>query len=501
MPKQETIVIGAGLGGLAAAIRLQAAGHAVRVFEQEPQAGGKANRISWQGYHFDTGPSLLTMPFVVDDLFRVAGKRREDYLEWERLEPACRYFFPDGSRFDMQGNLEANRDAIKAAFPDEVAGWDRFIAYGKQLWDVSGPAFLFNPMDWKVPLRLNPLKALGALPALMPEPMDRALHRYFKDPRLIQLFRRYATYNGSDPFRCPATFNVIPYVELAFGSWHCRGGMYALVQALEQLAVDSGVEFTYNKKVAQLHFGKQGRRIDQVEFEDGEKLPASMLVLNADAITARAGDLFAGHPRHLYWKNKYNKAEASVSGFVVLLAVKDGPVDLSCHNIFFRENYPREFREIFQEAGPLSTPTLYLHSPSRIDGSLAPVGGESWFLLANAPSLDRFSEWPSHYAAELERQLIEQFQKHDLGGETLKVEWRYGHGPSFFRDRYGAWQGSLYGLSSNSLKSAFFRVGNASPTEGLAFAGGSAHPGGGIPLVLLSGKMAAESLLQKGQAA
>ncbi len=494
---EPVAVVGGGLGGLAAAIRLQAAGEQVLLLEQGPHLGGKCNRLEWEAYTFDTGPSLLTMPFVVEALFESADRERTDYLEWDRLEPACRYFFPDGTRFDMMGNLEASREGIREHFPDQLDGWDRFIQYGKQLWDISGPAFLFHPLDWKVPFRVNVFQALANLGKLRPKPMDQAIQEHFSDPRLIQLFRRYATYNGSDPSRTPATFNVIPYVELAFGSWHCKGGMYALVSALEQLALDLGVEIQVGTGVETLSFSANGKQVSALNLVGGERLGAKQVVVNLDAITALAGDLFSNHPLHAYWGNRYKDREASVSGFVSLLAVKGAVPGLDCHNIFFCEDYDREFKQVFTEANALEDPTLYLHNPSHIDSSLAPEGGASWFLLANAPSLDRFSKWNEFYGPFIQDHLWSQMQRHELDLDSLEVSWTHTRNPTYFRDTYGAWQGALYGLSSNTVSDAFFRVRNDFPrVENLFFAGGSAHPGGGIPLVLLSGKMAAEAALR-----
>ncbi|MGE9293429.1 MAG: phytoene desaturase family protein [Puniceicoccales bacterium] len=489
-PKGKALVVGAGLGGLSAAIHLALDGHQVTLLEKNEQPGGKANYRHWNGYHFDTGPSLVTMPFVLRELFERAGRKLEDYLELTRVTPACRYFFSDGCRFEAPGNLEGMRAAIAETFPGEEVGFDKFIKNGKRLWEVSGPAFLFNPMELSTLFKINPLKGLAGLSALRPETLLASLQRHFKDPHLIQLFSRYATYNGSDPARTPATFNVISYVEMAFGSWHLQGGIYTLVKALVRLAEELGVEIRCQCPVQALTFASGGKSVSGVELGKGERLSSERVVINADAVTALSGPLMAQHPKAAQWKQAWSAKEVSGSGYVMLLAIEKNFPELACHNIFFCEEYAREFREIFDQAKPLGDPTIYISAPCKVDPSQAPGNGEAWFVLVNAPSLDRCADWPESYP----NFLLKRLQALVPGFTPDSIRWQQNLGPTFLRDTYGAWQGSIYGPSSNSTASAFFRVRNRSSVRGLAFAGGSAHPGGGIPLVLTSGRLAAQAL-------
>lgn len=487
---QRAVVVGGGLGGLSAAIHLASKGLRVRLLEKNEQVGGKANRMSWEGFHFDTGPSLLTLPFVLREVFEVAGKRMEDYLEVVPVRPACRYFFPDGTTFDAPGNLNAMRDAIAESFPQEVAGFDRFIRDGRRLWEVSGPAFLFNRMELATLFKINPIKGLAGLGALRKETLGESLKRYFKDPHLIQLFSRYATYNGSDPSRTPATFNVISYVEMAFGSWHVAGGIYVMIEALVQVAEELGVEISKCTEVAKVRFSQNGRKATGVELQSGKVIESDKVLLNVDAVTAMTGPLMTEHPKTKKWKEKWDKKEASSSGYVLLLAMDAQNPSLTCHNIFFCENYAQEFEELFDVPKPLTDPTIYISSPSKIDSSQAPAGKESWFVLVNAPSETKDSFWDDY-----EGVMLDKMKSVVPGFSTESVLWKKALSPTFLETRYGAWHGSIYGPSSNDLRSAFFRAPNRSGIDGLAFAGGSAHPGGGIPLVLTSGRLAAETLL------
>lgn len=486
------IVIGGGLGGLSAAVHLRAGGRDVLLLEKNDTLGGKCNHIAWEGFHFDTGPSLLTLPFVLEEVFAAAGKKLSDYLEIVRLAPACRYTFADGTSFDAPGDIDTFRAAVAESFPGEVAALDQFLADGKKLWDVSGPMFLFNQFRLSNAFRINPFKALTSLAALRPQTLDQALRKRFKDPRLIQLFSRYATYNGSDPKRCPATFNVIAHAEMAFGSWHCMGGMVAMVNALAKLARDTGVEIRTNTEVAHLNFDSSGNRLTSLSLTGGEDLTASHVVINADALSALSGDLFARHPDASLYREEAASREASSSGYVILLAL-DKPVDgLACHNIFFNQNYDHEFRDLFHHPQPLADPTIYVSIPGKVDPSQAPAGKEAWFVLVNAPSLDRFGDWQDDYTDFL----LNKMQRVIPGFDRRDILWQKALPPTFLKERYHAWHGSIYGPSSNSMRAAFFRVPNRSKINGIAFAGGSAHPGGGIPLVLTSGRLAAESLLR-----
>lgn len=474
----DHVVVGGGLGGLAAAIRLAARGRRVRLYEKGPRLGGKCNRLERGGFAFDTGPSVLTLPFVLDELFAAAGRDRRDYLELVEIEPGCRYFFADGTVWDAPGRIGAFRAAMAHDFPAELAGWDRFERYLRQLWEVSLPVFLRRPLTFGNLLR-TPLRLLGpALALARPGSLRAAVEAHFRDPRLVQLFSRFATYNGSDPWRAPSAFNVIAFAELGFGAWGARGGLYAVVRALERLAGELGVEVVLNHEVrlrtAPPAVELPGGGLDQ---------PRRGVVVNADAwhhAPARAAA----------------RAEPSGSGFVVLQAMAARETRLAVHNVFFSGDYRREFREQFGAGGPagrgarpLADPTIYVSVPAKYDPSLAPAGAEGWFILVNAPCAGWVPDWPADYADGL----LATLEARGLAGARRDALWRETRAPRYFAEEYGAWQGTLYGASSNHLLAAFRRRPNRA-APGLAFCGGSAHPGGGIPLVLLSGQMAAEAV-------
>ncbi|MGF1483442.1 MAG: phytoene desaturase family protein [Opitutales bacterium] len=488
MSERPVAVVGGGLAGLSAAIHLRAAGARVVLFEKNESLGGKCNRLAHDGHHFDTGPSLLTLPDVLGSVFSAAGQRLEDHLELIRLSPACRYFFADGLRFDAPGDHEGFRTGVAEHFPDALAGFDRFWKYSKNLWQGAGQLFLFHPFEARTLLRVSPQQALAGLKALRPWTLRDCLEAFFSEPHLLQLFSRYATYNGSDPWRTPATFAVIAYAEMAFGSWHPKGGLYAMIQALTTLAEKLGVDIRIGDPVSEVRF--EGNRPIGVVSERSGLMDTAACVVAMDAVSALTGAVLAGHPNAEAHRRRYAQVEASGSGFVRLMALESPRPDLACHNVFFCEDYPREFREIFDAPRPLSEPTIYVSVPSKVDATVAPAGKENWFVLVNAPSLDRHGDWPEAYGEAIEQQLWQRLGE----GAATQVTWTKDLPPTFLQQRYNAWHGSIYGPSSNGLLSAFRRVRNRGLSPNLAFAGGSAHPGGGIPLALLSGRMAAEAL-------
>lgn len=482
---ESTAVIGAGLGGLSAAIRLARLGHRVQVFEKNTTAGGKMNRRRSGGYTFDTGPSLLTMPFVVDELFSLAGFRREDFFTIEPIDPLCRYFFSDGTVLDAHADTERMAGALHDVSPHDARAYRRFLAYTQRIYEAAADVFLFTPMhEWQRLLRPRYLPALLRLHRLDTlRTVHESVSRYFSDPRIIQLFDRYATYNGSDPFSAPATLNIIPYVEYGLGGYYIRGGMYRLVEALTEVAGRLGVE---------LHTGVHVERIlhDNGRVSglraDGTDIPVRNVVCNADVVTAHC-TLLDDSPA----RQKLSMLEPSLSGLVFLWSVQRRHERLAHHNIFFSENYEQEFRQIFREHSAPDDPTVYVAITSKTDPEHAPDGCENWFVLLNMPYLTGEQDWPG-IVQRMRAAVLEKLRAHgiDLAGCIAEEQVCT---PEDFYSLYGSNQGSIYGISSNSRFTAFRRPPNRSrELQGLYFAGGSTHPGGGIPLVLLSGRMAAE---------
>ena len=483
------IIVGGGLGGLSAAIHLAAAGRRVTLLEQNERVGGKLNLVESGGFTFDTGPSLLTMPWVLRAVLAQGGARLEDELRLVPLDPLCRYAWPDGTRFDMWQHMPRLLAEIERLEPADVAGFLRFMAYAARIYQAVAGPFLLSPFaGLRSMLRPQLITASLALDPL--RTVDEAVRSFFRSPHLRQLFSRYATYNGSSPYRAPATFNLIPFVELSQGGWHVCGGMYEIARALERTARRLGVEVRTGAAVERIIVCDGAAR--GVRLAGGEDLPATAVLANVD-------------PRHVYGRlipearhaaARITRLELSCSGFVLMLGVARSYPALAHHNIFFATDYRREF-EALGKGVPYPDPTVYVCAPSTTDPSLAPPGTTNLFVLVNAPALNGRVNWAREASAYRDL-VIHKLERMGLDGLGRQIVVEHAMTPADIEARYNAPGGAIYGLASNGPLSAFLRPPQrASAIHGLYFAGGGTHPGGGIPLVLLSGRTAAQHLLAR----
>ena len=480
----DVVVIGGGLGGLAAAITLAAAGRAVTLVEQLERVGGKLNLVEVDGFSFDTGPSLLTMPWVLRELFATAGTSLEAELTIEPVDPLCRYVWSDGTVFDMTPQLPQLAAGIARFEPADVAGFSRFLGYTAQIYDAVAEPFLarpfrglrdmFNQRMLRDSLRIDPLRTV-----------DQSLRAFFRSPRLRQVFGRYATYNGSSPFRAPATFNLIGYVELTQGGWHVRGGMYQIARALERTARRLGVSMLTSTAVSTIleHDGA----VTGVRLADDRTIAAGQVVANVDPRIV--AERLRGTPR------RRPAGELSYSGFVLMLGVRGVDPLLRHHTIFFSDDYRREFDAIVTRGVPADDPTVYVCAPSASDPTVAPPGHSNLFILVNAPHTGQYPHWPAT-AARYRDLVLDRLERNGLPGLRQRIVVERMLTPNDLEQRYAAPGGAIYGLASNNPFAAFLRPPQRAPdVRGLYFAGGGTHPGGGIPLVLLSGRAAAQQLL------
>jgi phytoene desaturase len=486
----STIVVGAGIGGLSAAIHLANRGHHVTVLEKNERVGGKLNILQEAGYTFDTGPSLFTMPGVIRDLFASTGRSMEDYLELVPIEPTCRYFWPDGTRFNAWQRMPQLVQEVARLHPADVTGLFRFLAHTSRIYDIVADAFLFHPFDGiselLTPRLLRDGRHIDSL-----RTVDQAARHFFRSPYLQQVFNRYATYNGSSPYLLPATFNVIAYVEFAEGGWYIRGGMYQLAQALLQLARELGVDVQTCapvSKVLQTNGAARG-----VVLADGRRFEGDYVVMNADPRYAYR-TLLDGQER---MARRLERLEPSCSGFILMLGIDRVYEQLAHHNIFFSQDYPAEFDAIFRKRVPAVDPTIYICPSSVSDPDHAPPGHMNLFILVNAPALSGRVQWEREAAGygdlvlrKLERMGLDNLRRHVVYSHTMT--------PFDLQQRYNAATGAIYGLASNNTFAAFMRPHlRARSLRRLYFVGGGTHPGGGIPLVLLSGRAVAQRIAGK----
>lgn len=480
-------IIGAGLGGLAASCMLAKKGHQVTILEKNAQPGGKINEVRAQGFRFDTGPSLLAMPFVLEKLFEYCDKDIGNYLDIKPLNPICRYFYPEGMEFDCYRDAGVNLAQIQEFAPEDVQAYEEFQQYSERLYDRTKEAFLFNP--------LYGLSDLGSLNFMDFFKIDAfktvsgRIDQMFESQVLRKFFKRFTTYNGSSPYQAPATLNIIPHAELTMGGYYIDGGMYSLVEALTKLAEELHVTITYDTQIAQLK--TKNSVITGAVDESGNDYKADVIVSNADAAETYL-QLIDDNEISTWKQKKVAKLEPSSSGFVLLLGLDKKYNALTHHNIFFSEDYQQEFRQIFKEKVMPEDPTIYIANTSYTNPEHAPEGGSNLFVLVNAPYLNGQYDWEKKkksYSKKMIRKLqvrgITDLKDHIVYSKTIS--------PLDFYDQYRSNAGSIYGISSNNRLSAFLRPRNKSRSiKGLYLVGGGTHPGGGIPLVTLSAFHAVE---------
>jgi len=483
---KKVIIIGAGLGGLSAAIRLAKSGFSVSVLEKNETVGGKVNFVETGGYKFDTGASLLTMKHVLEDVFEFAFRELKDYLNIVPLEPICRYFWSDGTKFDASTNIEKTENEIARLEPHDVENFRKYLADSKQKYEIAEKTFLAKSLN-DLPQLIRPKYLTDLLKISTLKTLDKHNRSYFKSEKLQQLFNRFATYNGSSPFETPATFALIPFVEFGLGAWYVRGGMYEIPKALEKLARELNVEIKTKCEVEKI-IVENGKAVGVKII--GEEIRADFVISNADAIETYRELL----PIE---KSKFQNREPSCSGFVLLLGTRRKFPQLAHHNIFFSDDYKAEFDAIFKTKRPAENPTIYVCATSRTDETQSPKNCENLFILVNAPYTNKKTNWQTE-ANPYRDLIIKQLENFGLEDLESSIEFEQIITPEEFEKKYRANKGSIYGISSNGIFSAFLRVPNKSrEIENLYFVGGATHPGGGIPLVLLSAKMTSDLIIKK----
>lgn len=481
---KKIVIIGAGLGGLAAACRLAKNNFDVTILEKNETVGGKVNSVESNGYKFDTGASLLTMRHILEELFEACGKRLADYLEIVPLEPICRYFWTDNTVFDASQNIENTEQEIEKIEPGDVDNFRKYLADSKQKYEIGARTFLAKSLN-DLPKLLKPKYLPDLLKISTLKTLDQHNAKYFKSEKLRQLFNRFATYNGSSPYQTPATFALIPFVEFGLGAWYVKGGMYEIPKAFERLARELGVEIGVNAEVEKIIV--ENKKAVGAKLKNGETISADFVISNADAIETYRNLLPIEN-------EKFQNREPSCSGFILLLGTRKKFPQLAHHNIFFSDDYKAEFEAIFKQKIPAPNPTIYICATSVNDPTQAPNGHENLFVLINAPYTSEQTNWETEKKSYRDL-IIKKLENFGLADLESSIDYEQIITPADFEKKYAANRGSIYGISSNGIFSAFLRVPNKSKTiENLFFAGGATHPGGGIPLVLLSGKMAAEMI-------
>lgn len=486
--RKKAAVIGAGLGGLAAAVRLSKLGFEVKVFEKQLNPGGKAGELTINGFRFDLGPSLLTMPDIIEDLFSFAGESVSDYLQIKKAKISCKYFYNDGKKINAYSdtNKFINEVAEVTGIAKEIL--ENYLDYTKRIYDISGELFLKK--SFYNPSILLSGKALKALLNLKQLDLFRSMHKAnevkLANDYAVKLFDRYATYNGSNPYEAPATLNIIPHVEHNLGTFYCKGGIYAITKAIYKLAEKIGTKFFFNTEIEKIKL--ENKTVKGIEYKQNGEIKTEefdFVISNAD-VNFTYSHLLNDNKTRI--AKRYKKLEPSSSAVVFYWGIQGIHKELNAHNIIFSEDYRKEFHQIFKDRKVPDDPTIYIYISSKFNEEDSPQNSENWFVMINSP-YNKGQNWQEQIK-NTRKQIFEKINKVLNIDIKSKILFEQILDPLSIEKNMNSSFGSLYGISSNSRFAAFLRQQNKSSTyKHLYFTGGSAHPGGGIPLVLLSAKI------------
>lgn len=483
MKEKKAIIIGSGVAGLATAIRLAVKGFTVNVYEKNATYGGKISLIKNEGFCFDGGPSLFTAPGFIEDIFAYANEPITEYFSYKKLPVACKYFYDDSTIVTAYSDKELFAKEISTKLNETETAIKSYLKDSETLYSKTGAFFINNSLQ-KVKSYLSK-DFTTAFTGFKLKHLTHSLHSYngnqFKNPKTVQLFNRFATYNGSNPYKASAMLSLISHLEHNDGAYYPKGGMISIVNALYKLAIKKGVTFHFNTEVERIIAANN--QIKGVVV-NGSNVYATTVVSNIDAYFTY-NNLLLDFDK----ANKFFRKERSSSALIFYWGMGKNFTSLDLHNIFFSSDYKKEFEHIFKHKNLYTDPTVYINITSKQEPETqAPKGKENWFVMINVPSNDKIN-WEAAIK-DCRAFIIKKINatlKEDIE-EYIETE-NILH-PKLIEKNTASYLGSLYGTSSNSRISAFLRHANFSNKyKGLYFVGGSVHPGGGIPLCLKSAEI------------
>jgi len=478
----KAIIIGSGIAGISTAIRLSVLGFDVEVYEANTYPGGKLTAFDQEGFRFDAGPSLFTMPDLVDDLFRLAGKNPRDHFNYKRIDITCHYFYEDGTII----KAFADKNLLKGEIDEKLGGYGPqmidYLRRSTRTFELTENIFLRKSLHrFTNYLSKDVLKALLRIHTLnLTSTLHQVNSRLLQHEKLVQLGNRYATYNGSSPFLTPGILSLIPHLEFNLGTFFPIGGMHEITLSLVKLGESLGVKYCYGSKVEKINF--KDKKVTGISL-NGKFINSDIVVTNMDIVPTYKKLL-----PDLREPHQVINQERSSSALIYYWGINKEFPELDLHNIFFSNNYKEEFKTIFRKLELYYDPTVYVHISSKINPEDAPKGKENWFVMINVP-YNIGQDWDAyiHKARSIILEKISRILKKDIQSYIINESILE---PRSIESKTSSFRGSLYGASSNHWLSAFIRHPNFHKRiRGLYFCGGSVHPGGGIPLSILSGKI------------
>ncbi|MBN1310993.1 MAG: phytoene desaturase [Anaerolineae bacterium] len=489
MKTRSVIVIGAGLGGITAAAHLAQRGMRVTVIEKNPRPGGRCDRISRDGHHFDTGPTLFVMPLLYEQEFASLGANMREVLDLQRVDPTYHLVFDDGSRLNLTSDMKMMQEQLEAFEPGSFPGFLRYMDEGHRHYHVSVEKLVNR--DFRTAFEFFSLRNLPLLFQVKPLANHyRNMASYFRNPRLKAAFTFQDMYMGLSPFEALATFSMMPYTELAHGVWYPRGGMYQVTEALMDIARRAGVEFVFDTAVEQIDVNGASAR--GVVLADGQRLEADVVLANADLPYVYQHLL---PDKDLATRMTRKRFSCSVISF--FWGVDKPYEELGAHTLFLGDNYKENFDTITHDLAMAENPSLYLHAPTRLDASMAPPGEDT--LIAVVPighmDGDNHQDWGDvrdRARQEICRRLallgITDLQEH------LKFEMVYT--PHSWQKLYNLVKGSTHGLCHNLTQLGYLRPSSRHPRyHNLYFVGASTHPGTGMPTAMVSARLVTQRIM------
>ncbi|MEE4310845.1 MAG: phytoene desaturase family protein [candidate division KSB1 bacterium] len=487
---KKAVIIGSGFGGLSLAARLQAKGIQVTLLEMNSMVGGHAYQMKKDGYTFDLGPSLITAPDIIQDIFQTAGKRMEDYVELIPLDPFYRIYFHDGTYIDYQGNTEKMKEQMGKFNKKDAEQYDRFMENARQIYEkVIVDGLGKQPFTMSALLRFMP----AALKLKVPFPAYNVVKSYFSDIRNVFTFSFNTLFIGGNPFRAPSVYLMIPYLEKTGGIWFSKGGMYSLVQALEKLFIELGGELKTNAEVTEITV-ENGRATGAVA--NGEHYPADIVVSNAHFANTHL-DLLKPEYRRKWSDRKVKKMDYSMSSFLLYIGTKKQYPKLLHHTLIIAERYRELIFDIFDRKILSDDFSIYCHAPTRTDASMAPKGCESMYVLVPVPNLQGDIDWDVQAKPFADKVL--NYLENDFGLDGLRdnLEVLEIFTPKDFEEQRNNYIGSAWGLEPKLTQTASFRPSNRSEdVKGFYLVGASTHPGAGVPGVMLSAEATQNAIMK-----
>jgi phytoene desaturase len=489
--QSKTIIIGGGFGGLATAIRLQAGGQEVTLVEARARLGGRAYQLKKDGFTFDMGPSLITAPHLLEDIWSAAGQSLKDDINLVSLSPYYRIYFQDGRYFDNWGTPAEDEAEIAKFEPRDVAGYRAFLSATERIYERAFAELADQPF-------LTLAGFLGVAPELVRLGAQRSVYSYvshfFRDPHLRMVFSFHPLFIGGNPFRASAIYSIVPYLERLGGVHFASGGMYSLVEAMERLFRTLGGEVRCGVPVDLIQL--KNRHASGVQLEDGTELQADAVIANSDVASTYLNLLPASsRPRQII--RRLNNYRYSMSCFLLYLGINRKYEHLRHHTIFMPDRYQKLIHDIFDGQGIPEDLALYVHTPSKTDTSMARPGGDSLYVLAPVPNLAHGIDW-EHEAPAFRNKIIRFLeQKAGLEGLEASIVTESAFTPLDFASELRSYQGAAFSIEPTLFQSAYFRPHNRShDIDGLYFVGAGTHPGAGIPGVLLSANITSRLVLK-----